>query len=148
MDGTERRGAIVFGVEQIEEVGSAGTRLRGWNMDMVGGGGGVVDLLRDLGYHQCIGINVGKEAHDPEHYFNQRAEGWFGLRDWIRAGGRIPDDRSIIGSITAPKYKYGPKGQLKIEPKEDIKKRLGRSPDEAEALMLALMTGEVPVTSW
>ena len=57
-------------------------------------------------------------------------------------GGRTTEDPRAIAELTTPTYGF--KGdQFLIEPKEEIKKRLGRSPDLADALAL---TFAYPVT--
>jgi hypothetical protein len=46
-------------------------------------------------------------------------------------------DEATVAQLTAPKYALDSSGRIKVEPKADTKKRLGRSPDEADALLLA-----------
>ena len=50
----------------------------------------------------------------------------------------IPNDPELLKQLAAPRYKMLAGGVIQIEKKDDIKKRTGRSPDLAEALMLAL----------
>lgn len=117
------------------------------NVDVDGLGGGVVDRLHELGYRNIvIGIHsAGKPLSKPTdpaskgEYLNIRAEGWFNLKEWFRLGGRIPDDKSIIASVTSPKYEIHSSGRLKIEDKDKTKKTLGHSPDLADALWLAVL---------
>ena len=52
---------------------------------------------------------------------------------WDLSG--IDDD--TIAQLTAPKYKLDSRGRVKVEPKADTRERLGRSPDDADALLLA-----------
>jgi hypothetical protein len=61
-------------------------------------------------------------------------------------------DDDVIAELTAPKYEILDRmGKVKIEPKKDIIKRLGYSPDRAEALLLAFLetnyTVELPSTA-
>ena len=110
-------------------------------IDDVGVGGGVTDALMhaeeptlDL---RILPVNAGVSPNDPEHYSNLRAELWFGLRDWLKDGGAIPDDPDLQGDLATPKYSTDPRGRARVEGKPEIKKRLGRSPDLADALALA-----------
>ena len=55
------------------------------------------------------------------------------------------------GELVAIKYKFTPKGQIQIESKDDLRKRLGRSPDRADALVLAAWDvpgSDVPTEAW
>jgi hypothetical protein len=70
-----------------------------------------------------------------EQYFNKRAEMAFSLIEWIKRGGAIPDIPELIQALTQTTYTF--KGnQLLIEPKEDVKVKLGYSPDHMDALCL------------
>lgn len=104
-------------------------------IDVIGIGAGVVDRLKEKEYN-INGINVGMSAAQPEQFFNIRAEAYWKIRDWIKKAG-LPKDDDLL-ELANIKYKYSSerKGQLKIEPKEDIKKRGLVSPDVADALML------------
>ena len=50
----------------------------------------------------------------------------------------LPPDDDLIGDLTAPRIKYTSSGKIGIEPKDDIRKRMGRSPDSGDALAMAL----------
>lgn len=110
-------------------------------IDNTGGfGGGWIDNLQMLG-RRPIGVHFASAADDGR-YANKRAEMWFKMAEWIKNGGAIPKVPNLIAELTTPTYSF--KGdKLLIEPKEDIKKRLGRSPDLADALAL---TFAYPVT--
>lgn len=110
-------------------------------VDNTGGfGGGWIDQLRVLG-RSPIAIHFAGKAVDPR-YANKRAEMWFAMAKWIKEGGALPNIPNLIAELTTPTYSF--KGdQFLIEPKEEIKKRLGRSPDLADALAL---TFAYPVT--
>ena len=99
-----------------------------------GGGAGVIDRLRQLG-HQVAEVPFGSKPIDA-HYLNRRMEMWQGMADWIRGGGALPPDEALKGELTAPTYSYNNAGLLQLERKEDVKERLMRSPDLADALAL------------
>lgn len=116
-------------------------------IDDIGVGGGVVDRLKELGY-SVTGVNVANQAIDHRRYANVRAEMWFRIEQWLKDGGALPDDVRLIGDLTSARYGYTSAGQLKLEPKEDTKKRLGRSPDAGDALGLALIPATERYELW
>lgn len=99
-----------------------------------GNGGGVIDRLRQMG-HDIIEVNFGGKS-SSKLYANKRAEMWFELRDWLRAGGSIPNMNALKQDLGAPTYKFNPSNQILLEPKDDIKKRGLPSPDLGDALAL------------
>lgn len=96
-------------------------------------GAGVVDRARELGLN-VIGVDFGGKALGGK-YANRRAEMWAGLAEWV-ATGALPRDEELIGELVAPTYSFDKHGKLLLEPKEFIKKRLGKSPDLGDALAL------------
>lgn len=107
-------------------------------VDQTGIGAGVVDRLRMLGYGRFVfGVDAASRALTSETKFlNRRAEMWWRTAEWIRQGGRIPDDAELISELTAPTYKFNAQGRLQLESKDDLKKRGLPSPDKADALTL------------
>jgi len=102
-------------------------------VDGIGIGAGVVDRLKQLGY-PVFDVVSGASASDPK-YFNKRAEMWDRTKQWLKAGGWIPDDKELKEELTYPEYFYTTKDQLQIESKDDMKKRNLNSPDVAESLV-------------
>ena len=110
-----------------------------------GQGTGVIDLVRDLirtPETSIVEVPFGSRALKPERFFNRRAEMWVAIRDWLRAGGRLPPGDALRADLTAPTYDYDASGRLRLEAKDLIKERLRRSTDLADALAL---TFAVPV---
>jgi hypothetical protein len=111
-------------------------------IDSIGVGAGVCDQLRDAGYN-VSDINVSERAWNPEEYANQRSELWFEAHNMFLNGevstARIPSHvaNELHKQLLAPQYTYDTKGRRKLEPKEGTKKRIDRSPDLADAVMLA-----------
>jgi phage terminase large subunit len=103
-------------------------------IDMVGLGAGVYDRLRELGHHHVIGVDSGMKAL-RKGYINRRAEMWVACRDWLK-NGAIPNDPDLIAELTSPTYKFDSTGKMKIESKDDMKKRGVNSPDKADGLVL------------
>jgi hypothetical protein len=106
-------------------------------VDGVGIGAGVVDRLTNLGYGDLITeMNGGSTPDDPVVYFNKRAETWGLMRDALKAGLDIPDDRELRDDLIGPEYFFTSKQQIQLEKKEDMKKRGLASPDCADALAM------------
>lgn len=100
-----------------------------------GQGQGVIDRVRQLG-HGVSEVHFGGRALRHDIYANRRMEMWAGLRDWLRAGGSIPEDACLKSDLSTPVYAFDAAGRMVLESKDEIKKRLGRSPDMADALAL------------
>jgi hypothetical protein len=114
--------------------------------DDIGLGGGVTDFLSHHGAY-VDGVNVGRRAED-ERFFNQKAEIWWHARDLFREGRvSIPNDDKLIRQLSSVKFRYRATGKIIVEPKEDTKKRLGMSPDRADALVLTLWASKGLVSS-
>lgn len=100
-----------------------------------GQGAGVIDRLRQLGV-DVVEVPFGASPLDPR-FLNRRAEMWFSIRDWLRAGGALPPDCSALErELSSPTYGFNAAGRTLLEPKEKLKERLGSSPDIADALAL------------
>ena len=120
-------------VKAISEYNPQSVRI-----DEIGIGAGVVDRLHELNYSQVEGVNVGNRATDPEHFFNLRSELYDNLRARFEEGTIvIPNDDDLIGQLAAIRVEYTSRGQLKVEPKETMRRRSLPSPDKADALLLA-----------
>ena len=106
-------------------------------IDSVGLGSGVLDRCRELGL-PARGVNVSESASMSEKYANLRAELWFQLADWFKGEVSIPDNEDLVRDLVATRYNYRSNGTLAIESKAETKKRLGHSPDLADALMISM----------
>lgn len=109
--------------------------------DTGGYGGGVIDFLRQAG-HSPQAVNASSKAMNSQ-YFNKRAECWFLMREWLRRGGVLPNIPDLQRELTAPTYSFKD-GKLILEPKDQIKARLGKSPDHADALALTFAFPDMP----
>lgn len=112
-------------------------------VDGTGIGGGVVDQLRTMGFN-VIEVNFSASA-DPYNpytpgirYANKRAEIWGSMREWLKTAAlqnfEVDTEHSIIDDLIATNYYYNTNSELILEPKSEIKRREGFSPDIADAL--------------
>jgi hypothetical protein len=126
-------------IDNMTFAGCVAQEIQSFNPDAVfidaGRGEGVIDRLRQLGF-QVTEVNFGGTALNHNHYENRRSEMWDGMKQWLEAGGCIPNDYILKTDLVTPSYSLNKRDKFQLESKDDIKKRLGRSPDLADALAL------------
>ena len=106
-------------------------------VDEIGIGAGVVDPLRANRYN-VVGVVSGEAARKAEVYANRRAELYCQLAEHFQDGSIvIPDHPKLSSQLSSIKYKFDTHHRKIIESKDDMRKRGGKSPDYADALMLA-----------
>lgn len=109
-------------------------------VDETGIGSGVVDRLRQLGL-PVLGINFSSKPRDPR-FADKRSEMWWDMASWVRGrngpetGANIPNDPDLMFELAAPSYYFTNTSKLKLESKDEMKKRGVASPDVADALAL------------
>jgi phage terminase large subunit len=113
------------------------SRIQRLNVDTAGMGYYFARHFEDHGY-PVVDVNVGVSSRDPEKYANLKAELCWGVRMRLEAGdfSGLTDERTI-GQLAGIRYKHNSRGQVVIESKEEARKRGVKSPDRAEAVMLA-----------
>lgn len=110
-------------------------------IDGGGVGAGVVDRCRQMNVRGLVEVQFGGKADranydvHAERYRNKRAEMWGTMRAWLRTGA-IPDQDDLETDLTGPWYFFDENNQIKLERKEDMKKRGMASPDIGDALAL------------
>lgn len=100
----------------------------------------VVDLLRERGYLEVEGVSFAETA-DSDEYANKRAEMAFRFQEWLGSGQpgevSLPDDEEMAADIAAmPEPEQNSQGRWIFPKKKDIKKKIGRSLDVLDAIML------------
>ncbi len=100
-----------------------------------GCGGGVIDRLRQLGF-SVSEISFGATPAKAGQYANKRAEMWGEMAQWIKTVGQLPATPELKADLCQVAYDYDSAGRLRLESKEKIKSRCGKSPDLADALAL------------
>lgn len=108
-----------------------------------GYGAGVVDALIQAGFPPIEFYGSGK-ADDPR-YFNRRSECYFRLSEWVKRGGVLPKDAQLKRELVSHTYVLQG-GKLRVEEKDQIKKRLGFSPDRADALSMTFALADMPAS--
>lgn len=113
-------------------------------IDVVGVGASPFDVLSRQGYN-IIGINNGSGSTASDEsgingFVNLRAETYWKFREALDPKNRneiaLPDDRELLADLCAARYRVVGK-RYQIEAKEDIQKRIGRSPDRGDAVVMA-----------
>ena len=110
-------------------------------VDEIGIGAGVVDRLHEQRRY-VQGVNFGRAARDPDDFRNIRAECYWRVREALNPESQnplaIPKRFGRLASeLAAIEWTTTSTGKTQIESKEEIKKRLGYSPDYADALALS-----------
>lgn len=123
-------------------------------IDEGGVGGGVVDHIQDniltqesAPWFELIPVQFGGRPFNGVRFANKRAEMYYSIKDTIKQVAIAPDDR-LDRELLEHKYRIDNSGRILIESKDSIKKRLGRSPDRADALVMAIYRGEVGKGDW
>lgn len=107
-------------------------------VDSIGIGAGIRSRLGELGV-DVQGVNVGMKSDDPDNFKNVKAEVWMNAQEMFRENlVSLPDNDELIEDLAAMKYLVTSRGQVSIEKKADVIKRLGRSPDMGDAFVLGL----------
>jgi len=105
-------------------------------VDSIGLGAGVVDRLRELNL-PARGINVAESPAMGTIYVNLRAELWGKMKAWLeKRDCKIPKDESLLAELVSPRYSFNSNGKMKLESKDEMRKRGIGSPDMADALAL------------
>ena len=105
-------------------------------IDAIGLGAGLADRLRELDL-PAVAVSVSETASLKDRFNRLRDELFWSAREWFEARDcKIPGDDTLISELTGIRYKYLSSGKLKIESKDEMKKRGQRSPDVADAFVL------------
>lgn len=137
-------GLVVRAVHELER--RVGRKVSAVKVDEIGVGAGVLDRLVEIGIPAC-GVNVGAGARDKERFRNARAELFWSLRERLEAGDMaLDEDTALATQLNALRWRVDSRGRIELEDKAETKRRIGRSPDDADALMLAFAPSTRAVT--
>lgn len=101
-------------------------------IDATGLGGPIYDRIKELGF-PCTGVQFAGKP-DDEAYADKATEIWFRMKDWLVQGGCIKKNSRLQIELIGREYDTNRRGKLKLESKDDMKKRGVASPDWADAL--------------
>ena len=120
------------------------SRLKEVNVDSVGIGYYMAQHLRDHGL-PVTEVNVGEAPRDKDKYSNLKAELYWSLRLKAMSGdlAGLTDDKTIA-QLAGIRYSHNSRGQIVIESKDEARKRGVKSPDRAEAIVLAFAEIKMP----
>jgi len=114
------------------------------NVDVIGVGASVYDLLRQQDVN-TVAVNFAEGSKEMDRsqtlrFANKRAECYWKLREALDPDKgdelMLPPDNELLADLCSPHWSMRAQG-IQVEQKEDIVKRLGRSPDAGDALVLA-----------
>jgi hypothetical protein len=113
-------------------------------IDTIGEGAGVYSRLDEQGVNNVISCKFSENAHglmdktEGYEFANLRAYLFWCIRDWLNPAfdsrACLPLDDELTEELTSIQYRFQSNGKIIIEPKEEIVKRIGRSPDKVDAL--------------
>lgn len=152
--GTDVAGLVIAkrydGAKVIIDVGG------GWGADAHGHlMGSNIDSLAYMG----VKSTLLRSADRQFGFANTRSAAYWRFREALnpdqRGGSRIalPDDKQLISQLASPRYRVksdggGPGGIIELEAKEKLVARLGKSPDKADAVVMAWWAGPKIETDW
>jgi hypothetical protein len=103
-------------------------------IDATGGfGAGWYDQLKGMGWTNALPVQFAGKAHEPERFYNKRAEMIWEMVAWIKDGGALPPIPEMVMGLSTMTYSLK-QGRILVEEKDQIKARIGRSPDLEDAL--------------
>ncbi len=114
-------------------------------VDADGHGAGTYDRLKEqglrvVGYHGDHSTEA-KDRSGQLDFLNLRAAAWWHLRDLLNpesgSAVALPPDDLLTAELTAPRWEVTSTGKIKLEKKQEVVARIGRSPDSADAVVMA-----------
>lgn len=120
-------------------------------IDVIGIGAGVYHRLSEQNL-DVFAFNASEKTDrrdqtDEFGFINKRAAAWWLMREMLDPNSgldiALPPDDELTGELTAPKWRVQSGARIQIESKDDIRKRLKRSTDNADAVIQALVGPEL-----
>jgi hypothetical protein len=134
--GEKTRDSAVMVVKLAEMLNQPydGRKIHTMFIDSAGISGAVGARLRQLGHSNVIEVNFGADSPD-QHYAYMRDYMWGKMKEWLLAGA-IDAHPGLEIDLAGPGYTLDKRIRVKLESKDDMKKRGLDSPDDADALAL------------
>lgn len=152
-----RKGDVVMSVESwakrdtVELLGLVEARLRDWTSptvvpDAIGVGAGLVDNLRHRGHtvrpFVASAATKVRDSTRTQGFTRVRSAAWWHLRELLDpamdARLALPPDDELTADLITPRFEAVSGGRINVESKDEIRKRLGRSTDQGDAVVQAL----------
>ena len=152
----KRIGDVIYPLESFSKLDTevvadlVARRMHGRNpravIDVIGIGAGVFDKLNRSGF-SVVGFNAGARTSlvdaSRENGFNSiRAAGWWRLREALDPSRGatlcLPPDEQLTADLISPRWDNVLGGKIAVESKDEVRKRLGRSTDRADAVIMAM----------
>lgn len=122
-------------------------------IDAVGDGAGVVGRVREeIDRKRVIAFIAGakskrKDRNGELGFADQRAAAWWNLREMLDPEHGtdvcLPPDDELTGDLTAPHWREVSGGKIRVESKDDIRARIGRSTDAGDAVVQSMYRPEI-----
>ena len=118
-------------------------------IDVIGIGAGVFDRLREMEY-QVKAFNASERTNMLDQsgelgFVNTRSAAWWNMREMLANEPiALPPDDKLTGDLTAPKWRVMSGGKIQVESKDAVKKRLKRSTDDGDAVIMAYYAAVIP----
>jgi hypothetical protein len=143
-------------IDTMQATGKIFGRVNGTHVkptvDAIGLGAPIVGRLRELGVKVRPFVasrsSEKKDENGEMGFADIRAEAWWSIRESLNPQGAnfipygIPPNDDLIGELTAPTWRVMSNGKIRVESKEDIRKRIHRSTDHADAVIQVLWAGD------
>jgi hypothetical protein len=141
-------GDVLLHADRVHGRAQNGTRVV---VDAVGIGAGTLAALRRLAgaagkKYTPVGFVASEKTTRRDRtgtfgFTNKRAAAWWNLRELLDpVNGEdiaLPDTPELLGDLTAPRWREAAGGKVLLESKDEIKRRLGRSTDLGDAVVMA-----------
>lgn len=129
----------------INELGKCRTSASWAFIDTIGEGAGVFSRLEELGVRGATSCKFSEGAGDNTditgqyRFQNMKAFLYWSFRDWLNPkngfGAALPPDDGLTEEATNVRWRFMSNGNIIMESKDELKKRIGRSPDKLDAIV-------------
>lgn len=126
----------------VNRVPTHGTAI----VDSIGVGAGVLANLNRVKSIKSYGFVASERTKRKDRsgefgFINKRSAAWWNLREMLDPVNgdnlALPDDDLLLGDLTSPRWREAAGGKIQIESKDEIRKRLGRSTDSGDSVVMA-----------
>jgi hypothetical protein len=133
-------------METAGRVAAQATKEYPLGIDVIGVGAGVFDRLKEMGYN-AHAVNVANKTPyttrtAPAGFVNLRCALWWMIREALDPDQAnplaLPPDDELTGDLITPQWSYKSDGKIWVQSKDEIREKLGRSPDKADSVALAI----------